>query len=255
MAGSVVPQTRTVMEAGFTLREGTEAEFWRANNGAIPTAAAQPGFVAVVGGPIANSSWLYFSGTWETPDTMDQWYWSPRHKPVQDRAFSRWFASMYIRKWRLPADGERLDDRIFCQTEIRRSQTLPDAAMDSLIASLRAGLPTLNAAPFETLTGEFEPQPFQLVGPVEELPETAPVKYLVLTHWRSAADVERWFASPTYEAVNQAGEVSSEVFVAIRDQAGTRPGLRPDGLQRDWTFDTGPWKSLRTPVPEPGVAS
>jgi hypothetical protein len=81
------------------------------------------------------------------------------------------------------------------------------------------------------------------------------VKYLVLTHWRSAADVERWFASPTYEAVNQAGEVSSEVFVAIRDQAGTRPGLRPDGLQRDWTFDTGPWKSLRTPVPEPGVAS
>ena len=32
MAGPAIPQTRTVMEAGFTLREGIDEQFWRANN-------------------------------------------------------------------------------------------------------------------------------------------------------------------------------------------------------------------------------
>ena len=163
MTSQAIPQTRTVMEAGFTLREGIEEQFWRANNAAVPTAASQPGFVAVTGGPIANSSWLYFSGTWETPDTMGQWYWSRRHKPMQDAAFSKWFAKMYIRKWRLPADGEALGQRIFCQTSIRRPDPLDDARVADLAGSLAAALGELGASAFETLSGELEPQPVQLV--------------------------------------------------------------------------------------------
>lgn len=247
MTSPVIPQTRTMMEAGFTLRAGIEEKFWRANDAAIPTAAAQPGFVAVAGGPIANSSWLYFSGTWTTPDTMDQWYWSSRHKPVQDAAFSRWFAKMYIRKWRLPADGEALADRILCQTRIHRSEPLDDADTAHLVRSLTAALTELGASAFETLTGELEPQPFQLVGPLQELPETAPASYLLLTHWGSAEAARSYLHSPAYHALEDLGDLSSEMLVPIVEQAGTRPGLRADGLQRDWTYQTGPWKSLRRP--------
>src|SRR5262249_17272714 len=67
MTSQAIPQTRTVMEAGFTLREGIEEQFWRANNAAVPTAAAQPGFVAVTGGPHANSSWRFFLAPLGTP--------------------------------------------------------------------------------------------------------------------------------------------------------------------------------------------
>jgi hypothetical protein len=248
MTGHATPQTRTVMEAGFTLREGIEEQFWRANNAAIATAAAQPGFIAVTGGPISNSSWLYFSGTWETPETMDEWYWSRRHKPMQDAAFSKWFAKMYIRKWRLPADGEELGERIFCQTRIQRSEPLGDVSLAELTRSLTAALSALGASAFETLTGEHEPQPFQLVGPVEELPQTAPAGYLLLTHWRSADAVKAYLHSSAYGVLGDLGEVSSELFVPIAEQDGTRPGLRADGFQRDWTYQTGPWKSLRSPL-------
>src|SRR5262249_19859210 len=152
MSGPAIPQTRTVMEAGFTLREGIGEQFWRANNPAVPTAARQPGFLSVTGGPISNSSWLYFSGTWETPDTMDMWYWSSRHKPMQDAAFSRWFAKMYIRKWRLPASGEALGERIFCQTTIRRQEPLPGADVADLVTSLTMPLRHPPPPPFQPLT-------------------------------------------------------------------------------------------------------
>jgi hypothetical protein len=249
MTMPAIPQTRTVMEAGFTLREGIEEQFWRANNAAIPTAAAQPGFAAVSGGSIFNSSWLYFSGTWDTPATMDEWYWSRRHKPMQDAAFSKWFAKMYIRKWRLPADGEALGERIFCETRIQRAEPLDNDRAAELASSLTAALPGLGASAFETLTGEHEPQPFQLVGPIEEMPQAAPVSYLLLTHWSSADAAQEYLDSAPYQALKELGEVSSELFVPVADEAGTRPGLRADGLQRDWTYQTGPWKSLRSPRP------
>jgi hypothetical protein len=248
MTGPAIPQTRTVMEAGFTLREGIEEKFWRANDAAIPTAAAQPGFVAVAGGPIANSSWLYFSGTWTTPGTMDQWYWSSRHKPMQDAAFSKWFAKMYIRKWRLPADGEALGERIFCQTRIHRSEPLDDTGAADLVTTLTSALTDLGASAFETLTGQVEPQPFQLVGPLQELPESATAGYLLLTHWGSADAAGSYLHSSAYHSLNDLGEVSSEMFIPIIEDAGTRPGLRADGLQRDWAYQTGPWKSFRSPL-------
>ena len=248
MISDAIPQTRTVMEAGFTLRAGIEESFWRANDAAIPTAAAQPGFVGVAGGPIANSAWLYFSGTWATPDAMDQWYWSRRHKPMQDAAFSRWFAKMYIRKWRLPADGETPQGQVFCQTRIHRAEPLPGVGVADLVRSLTAALTDLGASAFETLTGEIEPQPFQFVGPLQEMPQTAPASYLLLTHWRSADAFAAYLRSSAYQGLTDLGELSSEMFVPIVEHAGTRPGLRADGLQRDWTYETGPRKSFRSPL-------
>jgi len=155
---------------------------------------------------------------------------------------------MYIRKWRLPAAGEALGERIFCQTGIHRPGPLDDADAADLVRSLTVALGDLGAPAFETLTGELEPQPFQLVGPVEQMPQTAPAGYLVLTHWRSAGAVRAWLQSPAYGALNDVGEVSSELFIPITEKAGTRPGLRADGLQRDWRYQTGPQKSLRAPL-------
>jgi len=105
-----IPQTLTTMEAAFTLHEAKELqeEFWRHQERMGPIAAASPGFVAVIGGPIHRSLWLYFSGKWATPQLMDKWQSDAKHKPAQEAAHSRWFASVYLRKWRLPADNEAL---------------------------------------------------------------------------------------------------------------------------------------------------
>ena len=44
-------------------------------------------------------------------------------------------------------------------------------------------------------------------------------------------------ASPGYEACQQLGETTSRAYVPIQEEEGSRPGLRADGLQRDWTFE------------------
>jgi len=72
-----IPQTLTTMEAGFTLVPGTEDEFWAEQERIGPVVASQPGFAAVIGGPIHNSEWLYFCGKFDTPSLMDQWYHRP----------------------------------------------------------------------------------------------------------------------------------------------------------------------------------
>src|SRR5262245_65514070 len=71
---SGTPQTMTTMEAGFTVKQADAEEFWRQQERMGPVAAAAPGFLAVIGGPIARSPWLYFCGKWQTPELMDQWY-------------------------------------------------------------------------------------------------------------------------------------------------------------------------------------
>jgi len=78
---SAIPQTMTTMEAGFTVNQADAEEFWRHQERMGPVAAAASGFLAVIGGPIARSPWLYFCGKWQTPDLMDQWYRDGKHKP------------------------------------------------------------------------------------------------------------------------------------------------------------------------------
>jgi hypothetical protein len=77
-----IPQTLTMMEACFTLAPGVEGEFWPAQERFGPVAAAAPGFRGVLGGPIANSSWLYFGGGVVTPGDNERGYPHPPNPGV-----------------------------------------------------------------------------------------------------------------------------------------------------------------------------
>lgn len=234
MSPSATPQTLTTMEACMKLAPKTVAAFSKAQERMGAVVAAQPGFLAVIGGPIANSSWEYFCGKFETPEMMNQWYDSPQHKPVMDKAHEAWFNAFYIRKWRLPADGEELTGPLFLETAIVPSAQLTQDTVDDVVARLTRTLPQFNAMPFETVSGEFEDQPFQFVGPLEEFPQPAPVRYLLLTHWESSAELDAWLNSSEIRNLAELGEISHEVSVLLRHQPGERDGLNADGSQRHW---------------------
>ena len=59
----------------------------------------------------------------------------------------------------------------------------------------------LGLSPFETLAGRYERQPYQFVGPLQEFPQAAPVRYLLLTHWTSPEAAECWLASDVMMAL------------------------------------------------------
>jgi antibiotic biosynthesis monooxygenase (ABM) superfamily enzyme len=241
------PQTLTTMEACMKLASGPEGEFWSAQEAIGPLVAAQPGFVAVIGGPIAASEWMYFCGKFETPAHMNAWYENPDHGPVMANARKKWFDAFYIRKWRRPAEGEALAGPLLCETSIAPPAPLSDAVRDATVDMLRAGIGAYNPPPFETARGEYEPQPFQFVGPLEEFPQLAPVRYLLITHWETEADLNAWLASPEMKAVSELSDpaspslrggrhdTASEVSVLIRHQPGERNGLNADGSLRSWT--------------------
>jgi hypothetical protein len=231
-----IPQTLTTMEAAFTLQEGKELqdEFWRHQERMGPIAAASPGFLAVIGGPIHRSHWLYFSGKWATPQLMDKWQSEPKHKPMQDAAHSRWFASVYLRKWRLPADNEPLARPLLCELAIARQRPLAQATIDKILDEIvDPSLLSHEALKFETLTGEFENQPYQFVGPVQEFPVLAPVRYLLITHWPTFESLQGWLKSDAVKQLSSYGEVSSTISVPIKHDVDERKYLRPDGMQRD----------------------
>lgn len=118
-----------------------------------PVAAALPGFVAVTGGPIARSPWLYFCGKWQTPDLMDQWYRDPNHKPMMQAAHDRWFGACYIRKWRLPEADEKIVGPVFCETAIACHEVAPPDKVERLLDRITEAIIDLNPMPFETLMG------------------------------------------------------------------------------------------------------
>ncbi|TNC29162.1 hypothetical protein [Amycolatopsis alkalitolerans] len=229
-----IPQTLTMMEACFTLAPGVEGEFWPAQDRFGPIAAAAPGFRGVLGGPIANSSWLYFGGIFATPADMDDWHHSRKHRTVQDKAHETWFDSYYIRKWRLPEEGEAVTGRVLVETSLGRPQPLAEAELASALAIVDEALPSYSPRPFETLIGRFEPQPYQFVGPLQEAPELAPARYLLLTHWDSPDQAAKWTESATLSALGEFGEAGSRTFVPIHHQPGERDHLTPDGSHREW---------------------
>ncbi|MDT7587310.1 MAG: hypothetical protein QOE32_4860 [Pseudonocardiales bacterium] len=126
----------------MTLASGTEDEFWKVQERMGPVAASQPGFQAVIGGPIANSSWMYFCGKFATPEDMDEWYRSRRHQPVMRKAHTTWFDAFYIRKWRLPADDEELAGPLFCEIAIVPPAALDSSVVDAVVDSLTEALPS-----------------------------------------------------------------------------------------------------------------
>jgi len=231
-----LPQTLTTMEACFTLHEDSkmQEEFWRHQARMGPIAAAAPGFLGVLGGPIQRSSWLYFCGKWRTPELMDQWQFDSKHKPVQEAAHARWFASMYIRKWRLPDSDEPLTGPLFCEVAIARQTPIEAGTVDKILDEIVG--PTLQehgALPFETLTGVFEAQPYQFVGPLQEFPALAPARYLLLTHWPTNDALQGWLRSGVIKELSDHGEVATNVSIQIKHDPGERKFMREDGLQRE----------------------
>jgi hypothetical protein len=231
---SAIPQTMTTMEAGFTINQADAEEFWRQQERMGPVAAAAPGFLAVIGGPIARSPWLYFCGKWQSSALMNQWYMDAKHKPMMKAAHDRWFGACYIRKWRLPDEGEQITGRVFCETAIAGEVAASPVTVDSLLDRIDRALPQFEPMPFETLAGQFEPRPYQFVGPLQEFPQPAPVRYLLLTHWSSPEAARRWLASDVMTVLASLGAVSSALMVPIRHQSGEREGLNQDGSQREF---------------------
>jgi hypothetical protein len=89
------------------------------------------------------------------------------------------------------------------------------------------------ALKFETLTGEFEKQPYQFVGPVREFPALAQVRYLLITHWATNDALQGWLRADAAKHLATYGDVSTTISMPIKHDAGERKYLRPDGLQRD----------------------
>lgn len=224
----------TLMEAGFRIIPGKESEFFARQGATVPVAMQQPGFVSVYGGPIHASNWLYFGVRFASADDMEAWQHHEHHREVQRMAYEKWWTAVYIRKWQRIDARTPVTDRYLCETRIQR-----DAALDApQLASLQARLPALRefgARDFETLNGDYEPQPWQFVGPLEIAPSDGTVLYSLITHWPSVADAQRWMDSAAYAALAGLGRVDSEVFAAL-PEPGQRHGLREDRLQRQWTL-------------------
>jgi heme-degrading monooxygenase HmoA len=222
-----------VMEAGFKIRSGQEEAFLTARDKMMPMAMAQPGFVSVYGGQIAKSDWLYFGVRFDAPETMDAWYNVPQHQAIQG-ASRKWWTAVYIRKWLAPPPADDLDCPVLAETRICPDTPLVATAIEEICNSLQSL--SGHAAPFETLTGQFEPQPFQLVGPLEIAPSPAPVLYSLFTHWQKCKDLRAWQKSSSYGDLTKLGEVTTEVFMPFAEP-NPRPDLREDRMQRDWTLD------------------
>ncbi len=231
-----LPQTLTTMEACFTLHEDrtVQEEFWRHQERMGPIAAAAPGFVAVIGGPIVRSHWLYFCGKWKAPDLMDKWQFDSKHTPMQDAAHARWFSSIYIRKWRLPDTGEQMAGPLFCEVAIARQTPIEAGTVDQILDQIVGpSLRESGVLPFETLTGVFEAQPYQFVGPLQEFPALAPTRYLLLTHWPTNDALQGWLRSGVIKDLSNYGEVVTNVSIPVKHDPGERKFMREDGLQRD----------------------
>jgi heme-degrading monooxygenase HmoA len=222
-----------VLESGFKIIPGKETDILAYQAKVVPLAMEQDGFRAVYSGPVRDSTWVYFGARFDSEEQMNAWHGQSQHRAIQ-RSAPNWWTALYLRKWRAPMPGEVLGDRLMSETSV-----LVDTALDDIqITSVGQALAELGAAgaqPFETLTGEFEAQPFQFAGPVQIAPLADKVLYSLITHWSSADHLNAWQSSSSYRALQSLGDVSSELFVAIVETR-TREHLRDDKLQRDWEW-------------------
>jgi heme-degrading monooxygenase HmoA len=233
MTTTKAPSILAVLEAAFKIIPGKETAFLAYQASVVPLAAAQPGFRAAYSGPVWDSTWVYFGARFDSEEQMNAWHGEPQHRVIQKSA-PNWWTALYLRKWRAPMPGEVLGDRLMSETSI-----LVDTALDNTqIQSVRQALAELGAAgaqPFETLTGEFEAHPFQFSGPLLVAPAADKVPYLLTTHWSSANHFIARKTSNSYRALQNLGDVSSELFVPMVETR-TREHLRDDKLQRDWEW-------------------
>jgi len=225
----------TVLESCFKIAPGMEAALLELQRQFWPVATSQPGFISVEVGTIVNSSWLYFGVRFESKNQMDAWHRHPRHQVIQKMGYAKYWSALYLRKWRVALPGEALGERLMCETRLVTKSPLTSEQLASLKPMLD-GIGNAGALPFETLTGEYEPQPYQFVVPVSIVtPAVEGTMYALITHWSSASAIEAWRKSAGYLLLPALGDVSTEIFVpAVEDEPRDR--LRPDRLQRDWVL-------------------
>jgi heme-degrading monooxygenase HmoA len=233
MAETKTTGRKIVLEAGFKMIPGKEEGFMAIQAKMVPVAMQQDGFGAVYGGPILDSTWVYFGVRFDTEEQMDAWHRHPQHQAVQKSAYANWWTDVYLRKWTEPAAGSPPGDRLMSETRFLVDEPFGDAELSDVREALK-GLDEHGAEPFETHTGEFEQQPYQFVGPVEIAPAIEKRMYALIVHWASADNFEDWKKSDSYRSLQTVGDVSTELFVAL-EETRPREHLRHDKLQRDWT--------------------
>lgn len=235
MSSSVVPQSLTVMEAGFKVIPGREASWEFFQGSMIPMGMSQPGFTAVYGGTIHDSSWLYFGVRFATQDDMEAWQQHPVHSAVQKSAYESFWTALYIRKWRQPVAGDAYGDRIMAETRLQLAAPLDEAGLAAVTAAL-ASLEAQGASRFETLHDEFEAQPYLFVGPLAIAPAVGEgTLYTLITHWSSIDALRAWQDSASYRALAGLGSAATESFISFVE-TGRRERLDAARLQRDWVL-------------------
>jgi len=222
-----------VLESGFRIVAGKETDFLAYQATVVPLAMEQDGFRSVYSGPVWDSTWVYFGARFDSEEQMNAWHGEPQHRVIQKSA-PNWWTALYLRKWRPAMPGEVLGDRLMSETRILVEAALDDT-QTKLVRQTLGRLGAAGAQPFETLTGEFETQPFQFAGPIQIAPAAEKVLYSLITHWSSADHLEVWKTSNSYRALQSLGDVSSEVFVPMVETRA-REHLRDDKLQRDWEW-------------------
>ena len=225
--------TKVVVEAGFKLVPGMHEEFTVVHDRILPLASSQPGFISVYAGPILDSTWLYFGARFSDAKLMDDWHHHPRHQAVQRQAYARWWSAVYLRKWVTPEPDASPAQTFMCETRLVTSAQLGEREMVE-VRSVLSQLGAAGAQRFETLTGEYEPQPYQFAGPLEIAPHAEGSAYSLITHWASGDAVEAWLKSVPHQRLARLGALVSECFRAL-PESGERNHLRSDRKQREWT--------------------
>jgi hypothetical protein len=225
-------QSLTVFESGFKILPGKESDFFSMHEKMLPLATSQPGFVSTYGGPIVDSVWLYASARFATQDDMDKWHFHKQHTPIQRTAYRAWWSEVYMRKWRKPTAGEAYGDKLMCETNLLLGAELHGEQLEK-VRGLLSQMSEYGVKPFETMTEQYEPRPYQLVGPMSVAPARTGAPYCVISHWRSVEDVKKWESSAAYRELTKLGEVSNETFTALVETS-QRDNMREDRLQREW---------------------
>jgi len=233
MTKPAMQSTRTVLESGFKIAPGKEDGYARFHDALHPVAVSQDGFESAYGGQILDSAWRYVGVRFASAEQMDAWHNHPRHKAAQKAAYDRWWTAVYMRKWREPAPGETMTGKVMTETRLVVPSPLSEAQLRAL-KEILACMADVGASPLETLTGEYEARPYQLIGPNNFTPETSGVFYLLITHWPTPQAAVAWQESTAYKELQRIGAVASDTFMAMPE---TRPRdhLRADKLQREWT--------------------
>lgn len=105
MTTSKATDSLTVLESGFKIIPGKETDFLAFQAKVVALAVQQDGFRSVYGGPILNSTWLYFGARFDSEEQMNTWHAHRQHRVIQKSA-PNWWTALYLRKWRPPTRGK-----------------------------------------------------------------------------------------------------------------------------------------------------